>query len=330
MSAPLEGSAQGRLVTVFGGSGFLGRQVVRALARRGWRVRAAVRRPDLAGHLMPCGTPGQVTAVQANIRREYRWSIERAVAGADAVVNLVGILAESGRQKFAEVQGDGAKMIAEAAKAAGLSSIVHVSAIGADDDGASHYAQSKARGESAVRVVLPQSVILRPSVMFGPDDDFFNKIGTLAALSPIFPLVGGGHTRFQPVFVRDVAEAVAIAVEGGAKPGTTYELGGPSIKTFRECVEMVLEISHRRRRIVTWPERLARFQAKWFFEWLPNKLITTDQIELLKSDNVVSQAAIAEGRTFAGLGIEPVSPATELPAYLWRFREHGQFDRGLA
>jgi NADH dehydrogenase len=330
MTASFRGSSENRLVTVFGGSGFIGRQVVRALARRGWRVRAAVRRPDLAGHVLTCGTPGQVTAVQANIRREYRWSIERAVEGADAVVNLVGILAESRRQKFAEVQGDGAKMITEAAKAAGLSGIVHLSAIGADDYGASHYAQSKARGESAVHYVLPDSVILRPSVVFGPDDHFFNRIGGLAALSPVFPLIGGGPTRLQPVYVRDVAEAVAIAVEGGARPGTTYELGGPAVKTLRECVEMVLEITRRRRWIVNWPTAMAKFQAQWFFEWLPNKLVTRDQIALLATDNVVSEAAVAEGRTLAGLGITAVPLEAELPAYLWRFRQHGQFDRSLA
>ncbi|TBW41205.1 complex I NDUFA9 subunit family protein [Siculibacillus lacustris] len=330
MTAPLQGSSQGRLVTIFGGSGFVGRQVVRALARRGWRIRAAVRRPDLAGHLQPCGTPGQITAVQANIRREYRWSIDRAIEGADAVVNLVGILAQSGRQHFSEVQADGAKMIAEATRAAGLTSMVHLSAIGADDDSPSLYAQSKARGENAVHHVLPQSVILRPSVLFGPDDSFFNKIGGLAALSPVFPLIGGGHTLFQPAFVRDVAEAVAIAVEGGAKPGTTYELGGPTVKSFRECVELVLEITHRKRWLVTWPSAMAKFQAKYFFEWLPNKLVTADQVELLKTDNVVSAAAVAEGRTFAGLGIAPIAAEAELPTYLWRFREHGQFDRGLA
>lgn len=326
MTAPLSGPSEGKLVTVFGGSGFLGRQVVRALAQRGWRIRAAVRRPDLAGQLQPCGGPGQIVGVQANIRRDHRWSIERAIEGADAVVNLVGILAQSGRQTFADVQGDGAHMIAEATKAAGIGAMVQVSAIGADDFSPSLYAQSKARGESAVLHVLPKSVVLRPSVMFGPDDDFFNRLGWLAAMSPVMPLIGGGATRFQPVYVRDVAEAVAIAVEGGAEAGTTYELGGPEVKTFRECAEMVCVSAHRKPFMVSVPFGLATLQAR-FLQLLPKPLLTVDQVELLKSDNVVSDAAVAEGRTFAGLGIAPISIETELDSYLWRFRPRGQFER---
>ncbi|MDK9695762.1 MAG: complex I NDUFA9 subunit family protein [Siculibacillus sp.] len=326
MSAPLNGSARGRLVTVFGGSGFVGRQVVRALARRGWRIRAAVRRPDLAGPLQPCGGPGQIVAVQANIRREHRWSIERAVEGADAVVNLVGLLAQGGKQTFDDVMADGAHMIAEATRSAGIGAMVQVSAIGADANSRSAYARAKAVGEEAVLTALPASVVLRPSVIFGPDDDFFNRLGFLASLSPVLPLIGGGVTRFQPVFVRDVAEAVAIAVEGGAKAGTVYELGGPAVKTFRECVEAVLAATHRRRFLVPLPFGLAKFQAK-FLQLLPKPLLTEDQVELLKSDNVVSAAALAEGRTLAGLGIEPTSIEAELDSYLWRFRPHGQFDR---
>lgn len=326
MSAPLNGPSQGKLVTIFGGSGFVGRQVVRVLARRGWRVRAAVRRPDLAGSLQPTGVVGQVVAVQANVRREHRWSIERAIEGADAVVNLVGLLSQSGKQTFDDVMADGAHMIADATRAAGLASMVHVSAIGADDDSTSAYGRAKGRGESAVLTTLPASVVLRPSVMFGNDDDFFNRLGWLASVSPVLPLIGGGATRFQPVFVRDVAEAVANAVEGGAKAGTIYELGGPEVKTFRECVEAVLEVTHRRRLLLTLPFGLAKFQAK-FLQLLPNPMLTEDQVELLKFDNVVSAAAVAEGRTFAGLGIDPVSIETELPAYMWRFRPRGQFDR---
>lgn len=326
MTASLPGSSVGKLVTVFGGSGFVGRQVCRALAARGWRIRAAVRRPDLAGQLQPCGGPGQVVGVQANIRRDFRWSVERAIEGADAVVNLVGILAESGKQGFSEVQADGAALVAEVTKAAGLSSMVHVSAIGADEQSTSAYARSKALGEKAVLHALPASVILRPSVLFGPDDDFFNKLAFLASLTPVVPLIGGGATRFQPAYVRDVAEAVAIAVEGGAKAGATYELGGPAVMTFRECFEAVCSVSHRKRLFVPWPFGLAKFQAK-FLQMLPKPLLTEDQVELLKSDNVVSAAAIAEGRTFAGLGIEPTAADAVLPTYLWRFRPQGQFDR---
>lgn len=326
MSGPLNGSSQGRLVTVFGGSGFVGRQVVRALARRGWRIRAACRRPDLAGPLQPCGNPGQIVAVQANVRREHRWSIERAVEGADAVVNLVGLLAQSGRQTFDDVMADGAHMIAEAARSAGIGAMVQVSAIGADAESSSAYARAKASGEAAVLTALPASVVLRPSVIFGPDDDFFNRLGFLASLSPVLPLIGGGTTRFQPVFVSDVAEAVAVAVEGGAKPGTIYELGGPEVKTFRECTEAVLAATHRKALLVPVPFGLAKLQAK-VLQLLPKPLLTEDQVELLKSDNVVSAAAVAEGRTLAGLGIAPTSIEAELDAYLWRFRPHGQFDR---
>ncbi|MCE1237850.1 MAG: complex I NDUFA9 subunit family protein [Hyphomicrobiales bacterium] len=326
MSASFDASGNGKLVTVFGGSGFLGRQVVRSLARRGWRIRAACRRPDLAGQLQPIGGPGQIVGVQANIRRDHRWSVERAVEGADAVVNLVGILAPSGKQTFADVQADGAHMIADAVKAAGIHAMVHVSAIGADGDSPSDYARTKALGEGAVLHVLPDSVVLRPSVLFGPDDDFFNKLGAMIALSPVAPLIGGGTTRFQPAYVRDVAEAVAIAVEGGAKAGATYELGGPEVKTFRDCVELVAAAAHRKPWLVPLPFGLARLQAK-LLQLLPNPLLTEDQVELLKSDNVVSEAAVAEGRTFAGLGIEPTAIEAILDSYIWRFRPQGQFDR---
>lgn len=326
MTAPLPTATETRLVTVFGGSGFLGRQVVRALARRGWRIRVACRRPDLAGQNQPSGGVGQIMGVQANIRRDHRWSIDRALEGADAAINLVGILAPSGKQTFADVQADGAHMIAEAAKSAGIASMVHVSAIGADEDGTSEYARTKATGEKAVLHVLPDSVVLRPSVLFGPDDDFFNKLGLMASLSPILPLIGGGATRFQPAYVSDVAEAVAIALEGGAKPGTTYELGGPEVKTFRECLELVCAATHRRRLMVPVPFGLAKLQAK-VLQMLPNPLLTVDQVELLKTDNVVSAAAVAEGRTFAGLGIAPTAIEAVLDGYLWRFRPTGQFDR---
>jgi NADH dehydrogenase len=205
--------------------------------------------------------------------------------------------------------------------------MVQVSAIGADAESTSAYARAKASGEAAVLTCLPKSVVLRPSVIFGADDDFFNRLGFLASLSPVLPLIGGGHTRFQPVFVRDVAQAVVAAVEGRARAGATFELGGPEVKTFRQCVEAVLEATHRKRLMVPWPFALAKFQARFFFELLPNPLLTVDQVELLKSDNVVSAAALAEGRTLAGLGIEATSIATELATYLWRFRPHGQFDR---
>ncbi len=324
MSAASGSSAlNGKLVTVFGGSGFLGRHVVRALARRGYRIRVAVRRPDLAEHVQPLGAVGQIMPVQANLR--HRWSVDRAVEGADAVVNLVGVLYEAGAQTFDAVQAFGPRAVAEAARAAGIDRVVHVSAIGADAASASAYARSKAAGEAAVFDTVPQAVVLRPSVVFGPEDGFFNRFAGIARLSPALPLIGGGETKFQPVFVGDVAEAVARAVDGELKAGAVYELGGPEVRSFRSCLELMLKVIRRNRLLVPLPFGLARFQAR-FLQLLPNPLLTVDQVELLKSDNVVSDAARTEGRTLQGLGIEPRTMAAILPTYLERFREHGQYD----
>ena len=319
----MHSALNGKLVTVFGASGFLGRHVVLALARRGYRIRAAVRRPDLAEHLQPLGGVGQIMPVQANLR--YRWSVDRAVEGADAVVNLVGILYQSGRQSFDAVQGFGPRAIAEAARAAGLNGIVHVSAIGADAASPAAYARSKAAGEAGVLETLPDSVILRPSIVFGPEDDFFNRFAAMARMSPILPLVGGGVTKFQPVYVGDVAAAIAKAVDGGCKPGTVYELGGPEVKSFKECLELMLEITRRKRLLLPLPFGAAEMQAR-VLQLLPKPLLTVDQVKMLRVDNVVSAAAEAEGRTLAGLGINPSSLAAILPSYLTRFREHGQYD----
>ena len=312
-----------KLVTVFGGSGFIGRHVVRALVKRGWRVRVAVRRPDLAFFLQPIGAVGQIMPVQANLRD--RASVERAIAGADAVVNAVGILAEGGKQKFSTLHAEGAKLVAEAAKAAGVSSLVHISAIGADAESPARYAQTKAKGEENVLAAYPDAVIVRPSIVFGPEDGFFNRFGAMAAMSPIIPLVGA-DTLFQPVFVGDVAEAVARGVEGALKPGAVYELGGPEVKTFRECIEQMLDVIDRKRVIVSLPFGLARFQAR-FVQWLPNPPLTVDQVDMLKAPNIVSKAALSDGRTLAGLGIEPRTMAAILPTYLERFRPQGQFTR---
>ncbi|MFN3500277.1 MAG: complex I NDUFA9 subunit family protein, partial [Pannonibacter indicus] len=319
----MHSALNGKLVTVFGASGFLGRHVVLALARRGYRIRAAVRRPDLAEHLQPLGGVGQIMPVQANLR--YRWSVDRAVEGADAVVNLVGILYQSGRQSFDAVQGFGPRAIAEAARAAGLNGIVHVSAIGADAASPAAYARSKAAGEAGVLETLPDSVILRPSIVFGPEDDFFNRFAAMARMSPALPLVGGGVTKFQPVYVGDVAAAVAKAVDGGCKPGTVYELGGPEVKSFKECLELMLEVTRRKRLLLPLPFGAAEMQAR-VLQLLPKPLLTVDQVKMLRVDNVVSAAAEAEGRTLAGLGINPSSLAAILPSYLTRFREHGQYD----
>ena len=312
------------LVTVFGGSGFLGRHVVRALLKRGWRVRAAVRRPDLAGHLQPLGMVGWVQPMQANLR--YRWSVDRAVEGADAVVNLVAILSESRRQRFDAVHGFGARAVAEAARGAGLKSIVHISGIGADPESPSHYARSKAAGEAAVFETLPGSVVFRPSILFGPGDHFFNRFASLIRLTPAFPLFGGGRTRFQPAFVGDVARAIADAVDGKAQAGTTYELGGPEVKTFRQCIETMLAAIDRQRLLVPVPWWTASAGAS-ALQMLPKPLLTVDQVKQLKIDNVVSEAAAAEGRTFAAFGIVPDSLAAILPSYLYRFRPRGEFER---
>jgi NADH dehydrogenase len=310
-----------KLVTVFGGSGFLGRHVVQALAKRGYRVRVACRRPHLAGHLQPLGNVGQIQPIQANLR--VRWSVDRAVQGADHVVNLVGILYESGRQKFSTVQDLGARTVAEAARSAGAG-LTHVSALGADPKGEASYAKTKARGELAVLETVPDAVIYRPSIMFGPEDGFFNRFANMARYSPVLPLIGGGKTKFQPVYVGDVAEAIARSVDGKVKGGTIYELGGPRIMSFRECMEQMLETIGRKRILATVPWWLARLQGS-ILGLLPKPLLTTDQVTLLKTDNVVSAEAEAERRTLAALGIQGRSTAAMLPTYLWRYRPAGQF-----
>jgi NADH dehydrogenase len=322
------------LVAIFGGSGFLGRHLVQALAKQEYRIRIAVRRPDLAGHLQPLGRVGQIHAVQANVR--HRPSVAAAVRGSDVVVNLVGILFESGRQRFDAVQSFGAEGIALAA-AAHNARMVHVSAIGADENSSAAYARAKRRGEQLVLAATPDAVIFRPSILFGPNDDFFNRFAGLARLSPVLPLVGGGHTRFQPVFAGDVAEAITKAVGGETKPGAIYELGGPEVFTFKELMEFVLTTIERRRLLVPLPFGLAKLQAAAFelvaklpLRFLSKPLLTRDQVELLRYDNVVSDTAIREGRTFEGLGIAPRSVEAIVPTYLWRFRKAGQFHDRVA
>jgi uncharacterized protein YbjT (DUF2867 family) len=310
-----------RLVTVYGGSGFLGRHVVRELARRGYRIRAAVRRPELAGHLQPLGRVGQIHAVQANLR--YAPSVDAAARDADILINLVGILHERGRQRFDAVHRYGAEQVALAASAHGAR-LIHVSAIGADENSPSHYARSKAQAEGLVLSAVPQATIMRPSIVFGPEDSFFNRFAALARFAPALPLIGGGLTRFQPVFAGDVALAIADAADGKTTPGATYELGGPEVKTFKELMQFVLATIERKRLLVPLPFPLARLKAR-FLQYLPNAPLTPDQVDLLRADNVVSEAAVREGRTLQGLGIAPTSIASVVPSYLWRFRKTGQF-----
>jgi NADH dehydrogenase len=309
------------LITIFGGSGFLGRHIVRALARRDFRIRVAVRRPDLAGHLQPLGRVGQIEAVQANVR--FPDSVDAAVRGSDIVINLVGILFQRGRQRFKSVQFQGAETIARAAARHGAH-LIHVSAIGANPRSWSGYARSKARAEQAVLVAVPTATIFRPSIVFGPEDHFFNRFAALARLLPALPLIGGGRTRFQPVFAGDVAEAVAAAVEGKTKPGAIYELGGPDIFSFKALMRFILATIERRRLLVPIPFWMARLQAL-FLQLLPNPPLTPDQVTLLKRDNIVSDAAKGEGRTLQGLGILARSVPVIVPTYLWRFRKTGQY-----
>lgn len=311
-----------KLVTVYGGSGFVGRHVVQALARTGCRIRVAVRRPDLAGHLQPLGGVGQIHAVQANLR--YPDSVAKAAEGADAAVNLVGILYETGKQKFSSVQAEGARNVARAAKAAGAGVLVHVSSIGADSRSPSHYAKSKAAGEAHVLKAFPDAVILRPSIVFGPEDKFFNLFASLARMAPVLPLIGGGRTRFQPVYAGDVAKAVIASLEGRAKAGQIYELGGPEILTFKQVLQRILQHTGRRRPLVPYPFWMARINAA-FLQLLPSPLLTVDQVRLLEKDNVVSVQARASAHSLKGLGIEPVPIDAVVPEYLERFRAHGEF-----
>ena len=310
-----------KLVTVFGGSGFIGRHVVRALTKRGYRVRVAVRRPDLAFHLQPLGGVGQIQAVQANIRN--RASVDRAVAGSDHVINLVGLLFEGGNQKFSTVHDFGARAVAEAARAAGVP-FTHMSSIGADPRSHSAYASTKGRAEAAIHGTLPDAIIIRPSIVFGPEDNFFNKFAGMARLSPFLPLIGGGHTKFQPVYVGDVAEVFARSVDGALTPGAIYELGGGEVLTFRQCLEEMLRVIGRKRMFVSIPFWIAKIQGS-ILGYLPKPPLTKDQVVSLQHDNVVSHAAKVEGRTLEGLGIRPQTIETILPSYLWRFRVHGQY-----
>ncbi len=316
------------LVTVFGGSGFLGAQTVRALAKRGYRVRVAVRRPGHGYRLRMLGDVGQIEILQANIRAPI--SIARALDGAQACVNLVGALYESGRQQFQSLHAMGARNIAEAVAAAGVTRLIQVSAIGADADSASKYARTKAMGEAATREVFPGTTILRPSIVFGRDDSFFNRFGQMATLSPVLPLIGGGHTRFQPVFVGDVAAAVANAIGDPATAGQTYELGGPAIYTFKALMELILSETGRQRILVPIPFALASLMGA--AAELPSALLpiapflTRDQVELLRTDNVVAAGALG----LADLGIEPTAVEAITPSYLFRYRKGGQYAEALA
>ncbi|KRB58682.1 3-beta hydroxysteroid dehydrogenase [Rhizobium sp. Root708] len=311
------------LVTVFGGSGFIGRHIVRALAKRGYRIRVAVRRPDLAGFLQPLGNVGQISFVQANLR--YRSSIDRAVDGADFVVNCVGILHEAGRNSFEAVQEFGARAVAEAAHGVGAK-LVHISALGANAHSDSAYARTKGRAEAVIHSVKPDAIIYRPSIVFGPEDNFFNKFADMARIAPVLPLIGGGKTKFQPVYVVDVAEAVAKAIEGKVEAGKTYELGGPEVLSFRDCLQAVLKATSRKNPLVSIPFGIASLIGS-VASLVPFVAppITADQVRLLKKDNVVSKEAVAEGRTLKDIGVTPTMVTSVIGSYLVHYRPHGQY-----
>lgn len=322
MTAPID--AQGKLATIYGGSGFVGRHTVRAFARQGWRVRAAVRRPDLAGYLQPMGTVGQVYPVQANLR--YPASLAAAADGADVVVNLVAILHKSGPQTFEKIHVDGARAVAKAAKAAGATRLVHISAIGADKNSPGNYGRTKAEGEAAVLAEFPDAIILRPSLVFGPEDQLFNRFAALARMAPIMPLVGG-NTRFQPVYVGDLAAAIAAAASGVGKAGTIYEIGGPEVMTMRGIMNRTQRWAGRSKPYFPMPFWLAKLAAVSTV-LLPNswRPLTVDQVRMLSVDNVVSDAAVKEGRTLSAFGIDnPHTAAAIVPDYLERFQAKGQY-----
>jgi len=307
------------LVTVFGGSGFVGGQVVRALAKAGHRVRVAVRNPNLAYRMRMLGDVGQIEVVQANVRNVP--SVARAVDGAEAVVNLVGVLWESGRQTFQTLHVMGAKTIAEQAKAAGVKRLVQVSALGADLESSSKYQRTKAQGEAAVRAAFPGAVVIRPSIMFGAEDKFFNKFGQMAALFPALPLIGGGETKFQPVYVGDVAQVVAKAVASPAAEGLTYELGGPAVYSFKALMELILRETGRNRVLAPIPFFAARLIGKVGDLSPINPPLTSDQVESLKTDNVADNGLPG----LAEAGVVPTAVEAVVPSYLYRYRKGGQY-----
>jgi len=317
--------AANKLVTVIGGSGFIGRHLVRALAQRGYRIRPAMRRPDLAGHLQPLGSVGQIMPVQANVR--YPDSVLAACQDADIVINLTGILSNTGSQTFDAIHVFGAETSAKAARQAGAKSFIQMSAIGADAGSGSAYARTKAEGEARAKASFRGAIIVRPSVVFGPEDDLFNRFASMARIAPALPLIGGGETLFQPVFAGDVADGMSeLATHHDRHKGQTFEFGGPETMSLKQIMEFTLETTARKRFLAPLPFGLAKMMAA-VLGLLPKPLLTMDQVELLKSDNVVSEACKADGRTLEGLGISPQGIESIVPSYLYRYRRAGQFTK---
>lgn len=317
--------AANKLVTVIGGSGFVGRHLVQALAKRGYRIRPAMRRPDLAGHLQPLGSVGQIMPVQANVR--YPDSVLAACQGADIVINLTGILSNAGSQTFDAIHVFGADAAAKAAKQADAETFIQMSAIGADAGSNSDYARTKAEGEARARASFPGAIIVRSSVIFGQEDDLFNRFASMARIAPALPLIGGGGTLFQPVFAGDVAEGICeLAAHHDGHAGNIFEFGGPENMSLKQIMEFTLETTARKRFLAPVPFGIAKMMAS-VLGLLPKPLLTMDQVELLKSDNVVCEAAKAESRTLEGLGISPQGIESIVPSYLYRYRRAGQFTR---
>lgn len=314
---------QSDLVTVFGASGFVGRHTVKALAKEGYRVRAVSRKPNLANFLLPAGTVGQIQIVKGNVNRDA--DVAKAIAGAGAVVNCTGVLYGHGKQGFESINADAPGRIARAAMSAGVTTLVHVSALGADTESDSGYARSKGLGERNAREAFPRTVVLRPSLVFGPEDDFFNRFGNLARFLPFLPLIGGGKTKFQPVYVADVAAAIVRAVSDERTAGRTYQLGGPKVYSFKELLQFILSETGRKRFLLPLPSFLASIKA--FFLELPSYVLpytpplTMDQVKLLKSDALVQPGAF----TLDELGITAKSVESVVPGYIWRFHPKGQF-----
>ncbi|HXL98944.1 MAG TPA: complex I NDUFA9 subunit family protein [Rhizomicrobium sp.] len=307
------------LVTIFGGSGLLGRHAVRAFAQAGWRIRVAVRHPGRANYLPPMGQVGQILVTKCDVTDPD--AVAAAVRGTDAVVNLVGILHPGGGQNYESVHVEAPRTIGRAASAAGVATLIHVSTMNISPDSLSAYARSKAEGEIALSEEFPRATLLKPSLVFGPEDNFFNKFAGLARILPFLPLIGGGHTKFQPVFAGDVADAIVTCAQDPATRGKTYELGGPAVYSVKDMLKVILREADRSRLLIPIPFWIASIQGA-FLQFLPGKLLTMDQVKFLKADNVVSPGAL----TLADLGIVPDSLEAVLPAYLWRFRPKGQYE----
>ncbi len=310
----------GKQATVFGGSGFLGRYVVKRLAEAGWRIFVGVRQPENAGFLRPMGDVGQVVPIKANITDTE--AIAAAVEGSDLVINAVGILFEKGDQRFAAIHAQGAERVAQAAKAANVGRLIHVSAIGADAGSPSVYARSKAAGEAAVAAAFEGATIFRPSLLIGPEDDFFNRFAALARIAPALPLIGGGHTKFQPIYVGDVADAIVAAADDPDTAGRVFELGGPTVYSFRELMAYILSETGRRRLLVPVAPWMIKPKA-WFLEFLPKPPLTRDQIALLERDNVVDPNPGSTIGRIGDFGITPTPIEAVAPEYLSRYRKGG-------